>query len=116
MKELQPNFLIIMSDQHAANAVGALGHSAVIARGPWLPDFISRMFHTKLATPILNGMPTLMYQCPIFPLGGEESYRDILIEVEQAARADGWDPISRESEIRLHKRRISYIHEAETGF
>ena len=48
-------------------------------------------------------------------LGGDPASRDVLADLEQVARADGWDPEELLGEILTHKRRLAFIRRAETG-
>ena len=66
------------------------------------------------------GLPPLLFDLEDDPhewndLSTEESCREVLEELYQLARSNGWDTEVLREDILFHKRRLKYIEQAETG-
>jgi choline-sulfatase len=65
------------------------------------------------------GFPPVLFDLDKDPhewqdIGHRESAQAVLGELHTVASADGWDPERLREEILLHKRRLKYIHSAES--
>lgn len=66
------------------------------------------------------GLPPLLFDLEEDPhewndLSGEDSCRDILEDLHQLARSNGWDAQALREDVLRHQRRLRYIEQAESG-